>query len=115
MFKTIWEKIKTVIGPVGSIIEARVTALTGLIISGVGFMDWSPLTSLFGSGTAFNKTQVMALGAIAFVKGVFSEITRRANDPLLKISQAADAAPAVAKAKRRVKKIVSETPEVPNA
>jgi hypothetical protein len=110
MFKTIWEKIKASLGPVGSIIEARVTALSGLAIAGVGFMDWAPLTSLFGTGTAFNKTQVMALGAIAFVKGIFSEITRRANDPFLKISQTVDAAPAVAQAKKRVKKIVDETP-----
>jgi len=83
-----WDKIKTwfkvTFGPVGSIIEARITALTGLGIAGVGFMDWAPLTNLFGAGTAFNKTQVMALGAIAFIKGVFSEITRRANDPTLK-------------------------------
>lgn len=112
MFGNIWQKIKTVIGPVGSIIEARVTALIGLVTAGIGFMDWSPLTSLFGSGTAFNKTQIMALGGIAFIKGIFSEITRRANDPLLKISQAADAAPAVAKAKRQVKRVVSKTPEV---
>jgi len=112
MFKEIKDKIWTVLGPVGSIIEARITALTGLIVAGVGFMDWSPLTSLFGAGTAFNKTQVMALGAIAFVKGIFSEITRRANDPLLKVQAAVDEAPVVKKAKKQIKKTLSETPEV---
>jgi len=113
MFKTIWEKIKAVAGPVGSIIEARATALIGLVTAGIGFMDWSPLTSLFGSTTQFSQNQVMALGAITFVKGIFSEITRRANDPLLKITQAVDEAPAVAKAKKHIKKVVAETPMVP--
>ena len=75
-------------------------------------MDWSPLTTLFGSSTQFSQSQVMALGAITFVKGIFSEITRRANDPLLKITQAVDSAPAVAVAKKRIKKIVAETPVV---
>lgn len=112
MFDTIREKIKTVLGPVGSIIEARVTALAGLVTASVGFMDWSPLTNLFGAGTEFNKTQVMALGAITFVKGVFSEITRRANDPLLKVVASVEAAPEVVKAKKKIKKVLDKTPEV---
>jgi hypothetical protein len=110
MFETIWTKIKSAAGPVGSIIEARVTALAGLVTAGIGFMDWSPLTSLFGTGTVFNQTQVMALGGIAFVKGIFSEITRRANDPLLRVQAAVDALPEVKKAKSRIKKISAETP-----
>jgi len=112
MFKDIHDKIWAVIGPVGSIIEARATALFGLVTAGVGFMDWSPLLNLFGTSTAFNQTQVIAIGAIAFVKGIFQEITRRANDPLLKVTAAADEAPEVAVAKKKIKQVLDKTPEV---
>lgn len=110
MFKTIHDKFLAMLGPVGSIIEARLTALAGLVTGAVGFLDWSPLTSLFGTGTAFSKEQVMALGAVTFVKGIFSEITRRANDPLLKVQAAVDADPVVKKAKKQIKKTLDETP-----
>lgn len=110
--KDAWAKLKSLFGPVASIIEARLTALAGLATAAIGMMDWSPLTNLFGMSTEFNKTQVIALGAITFVKGIISEITRRANDPFLKVSEAVTAAPAVAQAKKRVKKVVAQTPEV---
>lgn len=40
-----------------------------------GAMDFSPLLGL----TNFDKTQVMYLGAISFVKGMFTELARRRN------------------------------------
>jgi len=106
--KKLWAKLVALFGPVGSIIEARITALSGLIVGGIGFMDWSPLTSLFGTSTSFNKEQIMALGAITFVKGIVSEITRRANDSLLKVTQAVEAAPEVVVAKKRIRKIIDK-------
>lgn len=111
MFNTIKDKILATLGPVGSIIEARLTALAGLATGAVGFMDWSPLTNLFGTGTAFSKEQVMALGAITFVKGIFSEITRRANDPFMKVQAAVEAQPAVKKAVKKVKKVAEKAPQ----
>lgn len=84
MFDTIKAKLKTIFGPVASIINARLTMLFGLATAGVGLMDWSPLISTIGTSTAFNKTQVFALGAIAFVKGLVDEVARRANDTTLK-------------------------------
>lgn len=112
MFETFKEKLWVVIGPVASIIQARATALLGLVTAGVGFMDWSPLLSLFGTSTDFNPKQVASLGIVIFIKGLFEEFTRRINDPFLKVSAAIEAAPAVAKAKKAVKKIVDKTPEV---
>lgn len=112
MFETIKQKLWAVLGPVGSIIEARATMLFGFATGAIGFMDWSPLLSLFGAGTAFNQTQVMAIGAIAFIKGAVQEITRRWNDPLLKVTASAEAAPEVAVAKNKIKKILSKTSEV---
>jgi hypothetical protein len=38
-----------------------------------GFMDYSPLLGL----TAFDKKQVLWLGGISFVKGLFTELARR--------------------------------------
>lgn len=112
MLKAYHEKIWAILGPVGSIIEARATALVGLVTAGIGFMDWSPLLNLFGTGTDFNPKQVSALGAVVFVKGVIQEITRRFNDPLLKVQTAVDAAPEVAIAKKKIKKVLNKTPEV---
>ncbi len=79
----------------------------------VGFMDWSPLLNLFGAGaeTAFNQTQLMGVGAIVFVKGLVQEITRRFNDPLLKVQAAVDADPEVKEAKKKIKKTLAKTPE----
>lgn len=39
-------------------------------------MDWSPLLNI-DMGTNFNRTQVIWLGGISFVKGLFTEIARR--------------------------------------
>jgi len=47
-------------------------------------MDWSPFFGL----TAFDKTQVIWLGSISLVKGVFTELARRRNskqDPLVEV------------------------------
>lgn len=116
MLSTLWQKIKdwfkATFGPVGSIINARLTMFGGLITGAVGFMDWSPLLNFFGTNTAFNQTQVIALGAIAFIKGLVDELVRRANDPLLKVTAAADAKPEVVKAKKEIKKLISKLPEV---
>lgn len=84
MFEKIKQKFWAVVGPVGSIIEARATMLAGFVTGAVGLMDWSPLLSFFGTTTAFTRAQVLALGAVTFVKGAVQEITRRYNDPSLK-------------------------------
>lgn len=112
MFETIKQKFWAVVGPVGSIIEARATMLFGFITGALGLIDWSPLLSLFGAGTAFNQTQVMAIGAVLFIKGAVQEIIRRYNDPLLTVTASAEAAPEVAKAKKKIKKVLAKTPEV---
>lgn len=38
-------------------------------------MDWSPLLGI----TNFDKKQVMYLGGISFIKGIFTELARRRN------------------------------------
>lgn len=41
-------------------------------------MDWSPLLGI-DFNTGFSRTQVISLGAISFVKGIFTELVRRRN------------------------------------
>lgn len=112
MFETIKAKFWAVVGPVGSIIEARITLLVGLITGAIGFMDWSPLLSLFGESTDFNTKQITGLGAVIAVKGLVQEVVRRFNDPLLTVTKAADEAPEVAVAKKKIRKVLDKTPEV---
>lgn len=112
MFDTLRQKFWAVVGPVGSIIEARLTMLFGVVTGAVGLLDWSPLLNLFGTSTDFNTKQITGLGAVVFVKGVVQEITRRFNDPLLKVTAAAEQAPEVAVAKKKIKKVLEKTPEV---
>jgi len=61
-----------------SILVARLTMLSGFIVAVLGAIDWSPLLSL-NIDTGFTKNQVIWLGIITFVKGVFDEIARRAK------------------------------------
>jgi len=42
---------------------------------GLGAMDYSPLLGI----TNFDKKQVIYLGGISFVKGLFTELARRRN------------------------------------
>lgn len=112
MLRQIHERIWYVIGEVFSIIWARFTAFTGLITMAIGAMDWSPLLNFFGTTTEFSTKQLIGLGAVTFLHGIVAEIGRRHNDPLLKVTTAAEAAPEVAKAKKQIKKVLKKTPEV---
>lgn len=73
-----WDKIKSWSGwkKAGSIFMARMTALFGFATAVVGSMDWSPLWSLFTTGTEFTSRQLIFLG-IGIVGGaVTAEIVR---------------------------------------
>lgn len=59
-----------------TIFLARLTALSGLIVAGIGFMNWGPLLAL-NVDTGFSKNQIIWLGAISFVQGIATEIARR--------------------------------------
>lgn len=111
MFESIKAKLKTLFGHVASIVNARITALTGLITMVFGSIDWSPLVNLVGTNPMFTKTQAITMGAMIFVKGIFDEILRRKNDPVLTIIEAKGdpkdtkvVSEDVAQAKRQVKK-----------
>lgn len=112
MLKEYHNRLWAVVGEVFSIIWARITAVTGLVITAVGAMDWSPLLNFFGTTTDFNTKQLMGIGIVTFIHGIVAEIGRRHNDPLLKVTSAAEAAPEVAVAKKKIKKVLAQTPSV---
>lgn len=71
-----WDAVKAFFVYSKTVFLARTEALIGFGTIVAGSMDWSPLLSL-DFNTGFNKTQVIALGAISFVKGIFTELARR--------------------------------------
>ena len=73
-----WDAVKAFFAYSETVALARAEAVIGFFTMAVGAMDWSPLLAIDYS-TAFNKTQVIALGAISFVKGIFTELVRRRN------------------------------------
>lgn len=80
-----WEEIKLWSGwkAAGSILNARVTAVSGFIVGVIGLLDFSPLLSL-GIETGLNWTHVAWTGGIMMAKGVIDEIVRRSNAKDLK-------------------------------
>lgn len=61
-----------------SLLMARLTMVMGFLTAVVGTLDWSPLLGV-NIDTGFSKNQVIWLGIITFVKGIFDEIARRAK------------------------------------
>lgn len=106
-----WDDLKSWFKYSESILLARMVAFTGLITSAIGLMDWSPLLSLDVS-SGFSQAQVIWLGAVTFVQGLVAEFARRRNDPYMTVSTAVEAQPAVIKAKKQIKKTLTQVPEV---
>lgn len=78
-----WQGIKDWFKRSETIFLARMEVVTGLVITAVSAIDWSPLWSTVGTGTAFNWKQGVTIGAMLTFKGLLSEWARRRNDPAL--------------------------------
>jgi len=70
-----WDAIKAFFVYSETVVIARTEALIGLLTMGFGAMDYSPLLGI----TNFDKKQVIYLGGVSFVKGLFTELARRRN------------------------------------
>jgi len=70
-----WDAIKAFFIYSETVVIARTEALVGMVVMACGAMDWSPLLGV----TNFDKNQVLYLGGISFVKGIFTELARRRN------------------------------------
>lgn len=77
MFTNTWRNIKAWFKHSETIFIERCTVASGFVMAGIAAMDWSPLFSIFGTGTAFNKAELYGLGALAVTKGLFGEWARR--------------------------------------
>lgn len=74
MFKAIKDKYNEIVAKyfkgAGSILNAWITAAFGLLLSVSSLVDWSPLFNL-NIGMDFNWKQVLFIGVLTFIKGVF--------------------------------------------
>lgn len=70
-----WDAVKAFFAYSETVLVARIEASVGLVTMVLGSMDYSPLLGV----TAFDKKQVLWLGGISFVKGIFTELVRRRN------------------------------------
>lgn len=70
-----WDSVKAFFVYSETVVIARAEAVVGLFTMAFAAMDWSPLLGV----TNFDQTQVLWLGGISFVKGVFTELARRRN------------------------------------
>ena len=74
-----WEATKIFFKRSESIFLARMIALGGTATTFVGGMDFSPLWSLFQTGTDFTQKQLIFMGIAIVGTGVSLEIARRRN------------------------------------
>lgn len=74
-----WEDTKAFFLFSKSVFLARMTVVSGFLISASSLLDWSPLLSVVGVDTGFTKHQLFWTGAVVAIKGVFDELARRIN------------------------------------
>lgn len=72
-----FNKIKSFFSNSATIFLARMTALAGVATTTVGAFDWSPLWSVFTTGTNFNKQQLIMIGIGVIGMGITTELARR--------------------------------------
>jgi hypothetical protein len=68
-----WDAVKAFFVYSETILIARTEAIVGVLTMAMGSMDYSPLLGI----TNFTKEQVIWLGGISFIKGLFTELARR--------------------------------------
>lgn len=78
-----WEEVKAFFKYSETIFVARLQAFTGLLMTVVSAVDWSPVYSLLGMDTGFSWKQTFWLGFGLFFKGIIDELLRRRNSPEL--------------------------------
>lgn len=100
--KELWTSVKQWFNWSWSIFLARLEVLAGILIGALGGVDWYSITQLDFSDGFKNKNTLIVAG-ILIVKGIISEIGRRAgtvttvNDQLVPANIAADKKIAVKK------------------
>ena len=93
MFSKLWTDFKAWFNYSWSIFIARLEVLTGLLVGIFGGIDWTALTQLDWS-QGIKSTGTVIVAAMLVIKGIVSEIGRRAgtvtvaNDQLVAVNVA---------------------------
>lgn len=74
-----WSRVKSWFLFSEVILLSRIAAIGGAVTTFVGGMDFSPLWTLFSSGTDFTHKQVFWIGISILGAGVTMELARRRN------------------------------------
>lgn len=78
MFNTLWTNIKAWFNYSWSVFIARLEVLTGILTGVIGGLDWTALTQLDWS-QGIKSTSAIIVSALLVIKGIVSEIGRRAG------------------------------------
>jgi hypothetical protein len=85
MIKDTWNKVKAFFHYSWSILIARIEAITGVIVAGALGINWDAVIA--GAQTGMTRTNMLILGGLLFVKGVFTEAGRKAGTVTLSDGQ----------------------------
>jgi len=107
MLSNFWDGVKVFFKRSETVFLARLETITGVVIAGVGAMDWSPLLSL-NIQSGIDSTVVMWLGGISAAKGIVTEWARRRNDPVLALNAGDDTKENIAAAKKSAKQTITK-------
>lgn len=77
--KGLWQKTKDWFYNSHVVVKEYITGIIGAGVAIVGFMDWSPLWSLFQTGTSFTKQQLLFLGVSIVGSAVTGYMARTAG------------------------------------
>lgn len=85
MLSNIWNKIKAWFNYSWSILLARTEMLVGFMLTAIPLLDFPTLVNAIQAGVS--KTQALTIGTIVLVKGLVSELGRRAGTVTLSDGQ----------------------------
>lgn len=80
-----FKEIKAFFNYSWSILIARIETLSGLLVGSLGFFD--PTALITGVQSGINQAQAFTIGGILLVKGLISEVGRRAGTVTLSDGQ----------------------------
>lgn len=78
MFQSIVDKVKAFFVKSWSIFIARMEVFAGFLLGVFGGIDWTALTTLNWTDAIYNKNNLI-FAAILIIKGIVSEVGRRAG------------------------------------
>lgn len=85
--ETSLDKVKSWFKYSETIFLSRISAAIGFVIAAVGSMDFSPLWSLFQTGTDFTQKQLIFIGVAIVGAGITFELARRRSSSLEPLSK----------------------------